>query len=794
MSTARILVINDDPIQLKSTSSILEGTGHAVRSYLDASEALAGLTGRDAGVDLFVVDLHMPGIDGWKLCRLLRSPDFPQFNQTPILIVSATFSGDDVERITRELGADAFLQVPFTSQELVDFAGSLLVGEKPHKAPVALVVEDDEAVMRALVRALETYGYDPRQAATVEEASVIWSRERVDIALLDYHLPDGTCEALLDRFQTPDSSTVALVMTGDSDPGLPVRLLARGADTYVRKPFDPAFAIELARRASRERSLMRVEAVLEERTRDLRMSERRYRSLFRTVPDMMLLLDETHRIVEANPEAIQRLSRDGESLIGRSVFDFSIAGAVQNTLEGVRRITSEGARSFETVFRCSSGEPLPVEVTGREVDLADQQGLLLMARDVTERIRAEEDRRKLESQLQHAQRLESLGVLAGGVAHDFNNLLVGILGNASLALTDVPEDSPVQDCLVQIEVAARRAAELTGQILTFAGKSKRSSQVIQLPGLVREIGQLVEPAVSKKARIAYRLTSTPCSVKGDPGQIRQVVMNLIINASDALEGSSGTIAVTTGRRQVTTRDLADAVGSLNPETGLYVFLEVADDGCGMSPDTVERIFEPFFTTKALGRGLGLASTLGIVRSHGGHLLVKTAVGGGTTMTVLLPPHREDGGGRRDPAPGPAPPQAWTQGGTILVVDDDEAVRGLARAVLSRNRFRVMEAWDGEAGLEVLRSRRAELDLVLLDLTMPKMSGAEVLAAIREHDSDLPVLLSSGYTLESVPEALLSLGPTGFVRKPYAPRDLMTEVSALLSSRITTPQHHRDVVA
>ena len=792
MSTARILVINDDPIQLKSTSSILEAAGHAVRCYLDASEALAGLTGWDAVVDLFVVDLHMPGIDGWKLCRLLRSPDFPQFNQTPILIVSATFTGDDVERITHELGANAFLQVPFTSQELVDFTGSLLVGEKPHKAPVALVVEDDEAVMHALVRALEAYGYDPREAATVEEASVIWSRERIDIALLDYHLPDGTCEALLDRFQTSDSSTVALVMTGDSDPDLPVGLLARGAGAYLRKPFDPAFAIELARRASRERSLMRVEAVLEKRTGELRMSERRYQSLFRTVPDMMLLLDETHRIVEANPEAIQRLSRDGESLIGHSVFDFSIPEAVNDTLEGVGRITSERARRFETVFMCGTGEPLHVEVTGRVVDLADQQGMLLMARDVTERVRAEEDRRKLESQLQHAQRLESLGVLAGGVAHDFNNLLVGILGNASLALTDVPEDSPVQECLVQIEVAARRAAELTGQILTFAGKSKFSRQVIHLPDLVREMGQLVEPAVSKKAQLAYRLTNTRDSVKGDPGQIRQVVMNLIMNASDALEGRSGTITVTTGRRQMTTRDLADAVGSLNPEAGAYVFLEVADDGCGMSPDTVERIFEPFFTTKALGRGLGLASTLGIVRSHGGHLLVKTTVGGGTAITVLLPPHGKDGTARRDPAPDPAP-QAWTRGGTILVVDDEEAVRGLARAVLSRNRFRVMEAWDGEAGLELLRSRRAEVDLVLLDLTMPKMSGEEVLAAIREHDSDLPVLLSSGYTLESMPEALLSLGPTGFVRKPYAPRDLMIEVSSLLTTRQSL-QGRRNIVA
>ena len=316
----------------------------------------------------------------------------------------------------------------------------------------------------------------------------------------------------------------------------------------------------------------------------------------------------------------------------------------------------------------------------------------------------------------------------------------------------------------------------------FAGKSMVSEERGRLTDLVREMGQLVEPAISKKARVSYRLSTGDGLVQGDSGQIRQLVMNLIINASDALEGEVGTITVATAVRRMEEEELAGAVGRADAVPGTYVSLAVTDDGCGMSARTLQRIFEPFFTTKSGGRGLGLASTLGIVRSHDGYLFVDSKPGVGTTFTVLLPALPEEGpGGEGDGTQGAS--SSWTGGGTVLVVDDEEGVRGLARAVLLGNGFRVGEAFDGVEALDVLAQAGHDIDLVLLDLTMPRLSGIEVLTEVRGDFGDLPVLVSSGYTVDAVPADLLEKGPTGFVHKPYAPVDLMRAVSTLLSARV-----------
>ena len=773
--TGRIVAINDDPIQLRLLGRILEAGGHEVRTYLGASEALAGLAAR-SDVDLFVVDLHMPGIDGWKFCRLLRSSDFPVFNGTPILVVSATFTGADVEAITADLGANAFLSVPYQREELLGFAADLLQGIRPRMETTVMIVEDDDAVRRSVTRVFEADGFRVTQAASALEAVERWSAKPADIVLLDYHLPDGTCEELIDRFKGPAAATVVLVMTGDTDPSLPVSLLAQGADGYVRKPLDPVLLVELARKAQRERSLLRVESILEKRTQELRASERRYRSLFETIPDAVLVLDEADRVAELNAVTGTSLGREPQSLLGTHVLELVPPEVARDTAKSLEEIRTGGASRFETRLAGPGGTSVEVEVTGVTTEGHHGRGMLLVARDLTERKKVEAERRRLEEQVQHAQRLESLGVLAGGIAHDFNNLLVGILGNASLALMDAPDGGTLSESIRQIETAARRAAELTQQILTFSGKGKVVTREVDLSQLVREMGQLLEPAVSKKARVSYRLSRVLPALRGDPGQLRQVVMNLIMNASDALEGKPGAIDVETGVTDLTVDELrAHYLGEASG-AGRYVYLEVYDDGCGMDAATQQRMFDPFFTTKFTGRGLGLAATLGIVRAHAGAVRVESEPGKGTRFRLIFPAIEDVRRGDEDADRGGERP--WSEGGRILVVDDEPSVRNLARAALLRQGFDVLEAGDGREGLEIVRTD-PRIDLVLLDLMMPELDGEEVLEALRRHAPALPVILSSGYPPEAVPKKVFATGPTGFIRKPYGPSELVEHVSRLL---------------
>jgi PAS domain S-box-containing protein len=775
VSRRHVVVVNDDPIQLRQVAGVLRGADYEVSAFLDAAEALAGLSGR-LDVHLFVVDLHMPGIDGWKLCRLLRSPEFARFNETPILVVSATFTGDDVAAITRELGADAFLEAPFDGDSLLAFAGKLLAGEQPRMESLALIVEDDASVRSVLARTFRAHGYQVVEAANATEAREAGIAHRFDLVLLDYHLPDGSCERLLEALQARARLTCALVMTGDTDPTLPVRLLARGADGYLRKPFDPAFAVEMAGKARRERSLLRIESILEARTHELRSSEERYRTLFDTIPDLVLVVDQGGHVQRVNPEALSRLGVEESALVGRHVVEVVAPDETRAFTRWLDQVARAGAAGLETVFTGPSGVAVPVELSGRAIDCGETPGVLMVGRDLTERRRVEDERRRLEAQMQHAQRLESLGVLAGGVAHDFNNLLVGILGNASLALMDLPVEDPVRDSVHQIELAARRAAELTQQILAFAGRSKVSSQEIRLTDLIREMGQLMEPAVSKKAHLSLRLPPSLPVVQGDPGQIRQVVMNLLMNASDSLEGRPGTITVSAGAREVTGADLPDLVGG-PPTPGSYVFLEVVDTGCGMDDATLARIFEPFFTTKFTGRGLGLASTLGIVRAHAGMIAVRSAPGQGTRVTVFLPARGVAPTG--DGPVGRSPRSWWSEGGRVLIVDDEPAVRALARATLVRQGFTVEQAGNGAEALDALGDHGTTIDLVLMDVTMPELNGPEALAEMRRFLPRLPVLVSSGYPPDGVVSSAGDDPATAFLRKPYGPAELMDAVSALL---------------
>jgi two-component system cell cycle sensor histidine kinase/response regulator CckA len=397
-------------------------------------------------------------------------------------------------------------------------------------------------------------------------------------------------------------------------------------------------------------------------------------------------------------------------------------------------------------------------------------------REITERKIAETKRVAMERKLLETQKLESLGVLAGGIAHDFNNLLTGIVGNAGLVRLELPPDSPPAAHIRQIESAALRAAELCQQLLAYAGKGRFLVEALDLNELIEGTLSLLRLSVGKQAHLQLELGRPLPVVMADATQIRQIVMNLVINAADAIGAQPGVITLHTGSRFVRTREFAAWAADPGLPEGEYVFLEIGDTGCGMPPETLRRIFEPFFTTKFAGRGLGLAAVLGIVRGHHGALKVTSELGRGSVFTLFLPADDAQLTVESGPRPEAA---AWQHSGTVLVVDDEECVRTVTEYVLATFGFDTVAAADGEAALATFAAEPDRFVFVLLDLIMPGLSGQEVYARLRRIRPKQRVLLVSGYSENDSASPFGSDGRTAFLQKPFTREVLERKLRTLL---------------
>jgi PAS domain S-box-containing protein len=399
--------------------------------------------------------------------------------------------------------------------------------------------------------------------------------------------------------------------------------------------------------------------------------------------------------------------------------------------------------------------------------------------DITERKQAEAEHAKLQGQMQQAQKLESLGVLAGGIAHDFNNLLCGVVGAADLALSDLPVNHPVTGDLEQIRETGLRATELCRQLLAYSGKGRFVVEPVSLTEVVDSITQLIKVSVSKRASLRYELSNDLPAVEADVTQLRQIVLNLVVNASEAIGSENGTITVYTGSMDCDREYLKSAYIDDDLPAGTYVFLEVADTGCGMEPETLKRLFDPFFTTKFTGRGLGLAATLGIVRGHRGTVKVYSEPSRGATFKVLLPATDRDCLRRPEAAQ-----TRWRGSGKVLLVDDEETVRTIGKRMLETMGFDVLLASDGQAGLEAFRAHAEEIVLVLLDMTMPRMSGTEAYRELRRVRPDVAVILISGYNEQEATSRFAGKGLAGFVQKPFVLETVRQAVRSALEQPTT----------
>ena len=640
---------------------------------------------------------------------------------------------------------------------------------------VRVLIVDDNALDRAELKASLLRGssraYEFHEAENAAEGLALLHRlgdanTPPDCVMLDFNLPDMEVFEVLAAMPRHEGQIAApvVVVTGGRHLEEGRALVGAGAVDFVGKAWLTPESITHALDNARERHLLMLR---------LRRSEQRHREIVETMTEGVCITDLEGRIQFANGTFERMLGAAPGELVGASLHDFpaptdeqAFRQRIHDVIAGAGPLRSEV--QFRTIGKTgaySSFAAAPL------VDEGKVRGVLTIHTDITQA-------RRLQEKLQQAQKLESLGVLAGGIAHDFNNLLVAILGHAGMALSDLRPESPVREDLDAIEAAAIRASELTKQLLAYAGRGRFVIGRLDLGRLVEEMGHILSAVIPKNVLLRYQFARDLPSIEADPTQIRQVVMNLITNAADAIgPKKSGIITVSTSVIYAEREYLADTFVDDTLTAGYYVCLEVSDTGSGMTPETRTKIFDPFFTTKFAGRGLGLAAVLGIMRAHRGAIKVYSEVGRGSTFKVLFPAIE----GTPDALLEIGKAQEASGWGTLLVVDDEESVRNITRRILERAGYTVLVACDGVEALQVFRKHQEAIRAVVLDVTMPHMGGEETFRQLRQLDPRVRVRLSSGYSEQEATSRFAGKGLAGFIEKPFKATAIVEQLRAVRES-------------
>ena len=640
-----------------------------------------------------------------------------------------------------------------------------------------LIVEDEGLVALDLQSRLERLGYVVTGIADTGARAMTLALDQLpDLILMDIHLADGS-----------DGITAALEI--NEVLGLPIVFLTAYADTttlnragaaapygYIVKPFE-----ERSLAATVQMALTRRDAEMKVRQMECWLA-----TTLRSIGDAVISVDREGRVNYFNHEAERLTGWLGGEAMGLDYREVLIFVHEQPGTSAPPHPVAEALESglvihlapdIELITKTGVKVPVDDSAAPTRDDTGNVNGVIMILRDRSQQRRDAEERRKIEQKMQDAQRLESLGVLAGGIAHDFNNLLSAIILNAEMVSHKIARDAPEHESLNDIMLAGNRAAELCQQMLAYAGKGKFAETRFDLSLMVNDTVTLLRLVASKKAELRMELGNSLPPCEGDTSQIQQVIMNLVINASDALGEQSGVITIKTGLAKADLPLLSTAVVGRDLDPGDYLILEVRDTGCGMSEETKARIFDPFFTTKFTGRGLGLAAVLGIVRSHKGALVVDSELKKGTNFRVLLP--IAAGEAEKPSVLEEAADPHWKGHGTILVVDDEAPIRSAANRVLKDCGFTVISAIDGGEALEILARSRMEIRLMLTDLTMPRLNGFELAREAARLYPDLPVIVMSGFSPDTAAERFAQLPIKGFLQKPFSMQMLEKAVRGIL---------------
>ncbi|MBI2423502.1 MAG: response regulator [Candidatus Hydrogenedentes bacterium] len=512
-------------------------------------------------------------------------------------------------------------------------------------------------------------------------------------------------------------------------------------------------------------------------------------TIFNQASMAILITNIRGAVLQCNKAACTLLQYDEAELTRESIQSITHPENVARSLEHFRLLHEHGNNVADSEERY-------IRKDGSEVSMRVRMGLakppgesdplvIVMMEDLTDEKREEEARRNMEAQMLRAQKLESLGNLAGGFAHDFNNLLVGVMGNADLLLHETPESSDRRRILESIVSSSRRAADLCQNLLAYAGKRFVSMERVDLTSLTRQAVEFTHGTLPEGVTCHLMLEEPLPASHGDPSQIQQVILNLLSNSIDAMQDRTGCIRVATGTRDCDAAFLEGMFFENELEAGRYVYVEVTDSGWGMDAETLSRVFDPFFTTKQFGSGLGLAAVLGIVKSHRSAISMESVPGQGTAIRVYFPAMAASLGLM---APDPREAPVIDARGTVLVVDDESQVRDLAQHILKREGYSVVGAEDGLRGLEYFRAQREAIVAVVLDLSMPGLNGIALAQQIRALDPGVPIILSSGYAEHELRERHATDCVSGLLKKPYRRGQLLAVLDSVLNGGSMTGSH------
>jgi len=620
-----------------------------------------------------------------------------------------------------------------------------------------LLGDEDLRIVEANERAVEAYGYSSQELLSLRISDLIPPAGVAAFQARMQELEEKGSYVREAAHQRKDGSVFPVETSGRR-----ISLDGRGYLQVIMRDISERKMAEAALRASRER----------------------YRAVAQATAQIIWVTDPEGNVVEDLP-ALQEYTGLSSEELRAGGWQAAVHPEDRTRASEVRAHAIAAKSFYEVEYRLRRADGVYRHFWVRGVPVFDADGRVTewvrACIDITERKRAEEERLQLERQFQQSQRLESLGVLAGGIAHDFNNMLMAVLGYADLALADLPLASPARESVKEIARASHRAAELCRQMLAYSGRGRFVVEAIDLHDLIDSMVHLLSSSISKKILLNLNLEKNLPPIMGDASQIDQVIMNLVINASEAIGERSGVITISTGAMECSREYLRETYLDEGLAEGLYVTLEVSDTGMGMDKETQSHLFDPFFTTKFTGRGLGLAAVLGIVRGHKGAIKVYSEERKGTTFKLLFLAAESERPIEKTKGEGIL---SWKGSGTILLVDDEETIRALGRRMLERLGFQVLTATDGREALDVYRQHGDEIVLVLLDLTMPHMNGEEAYRELRRMDPAVKVLMSSGYTENDITSRFAGKGLAGFIQKPYTLALLWDGLRAVLEGTET----------
>jgi PAS domain S-box-containing protein len=820
---ATVLVVDDHPVNRNLVVTLLGYRGHTVLEAGDGAEALKIARARLPA--LVITDLVMPVMDGYELVRELRKD--PKLATTPVIFYTANYLYHEVSPMATALGVGHIVFKPAEPEALLTAADAALSG-----GPAAPALAESDETYQEYARALSAKLADKVDELLAAETLLKESEARyrsltesspMGVFSLDAAgqvsysnprlreicgVPDSAAAyAWTELLHAEDSVRMLAGLAGAAQAGAPYRDRVRivrpagglrwadvqaspvpgssGQISHVGTVDDVTDTLEAGRQ--RDELLAGLHA---------QRADARFRGLLEAAPDAVVCVDSGGRIVLVNAQTERLFGYRREELVGQLV-EILVPDPIKASHPSRRAgyVADPRARAMgegmELAARCHDGSTFPAEISLSTIDT--DEGVLVMAavRDVTERLelqagrerlRTQAERERLQNHLNQSQRLESLGQLAGGVAHDFNNLLAVISSYAAFVAEEVASDAPkggwesVRDDIHQIEQAAHRAAELTRQLLAFARREVVQPRVLDLNDTIADVEQLLIRTLGEHVELATELATELCPVLADPGQIEQVLVNLAVNARDAMPGG-GQLTIRTATMDVDADYAADRAGL---EPGRYVSLKVSDTGTGMPQAVIDKAFEPFFSTKTKtgGTGLGLATVYGIITQAGGYVQIYSEPGLGTVVIILLPATS-----RAAVAPGPSKKQAPPQrrgSGTVLLVEDEAALREVTQRILARDGYNVITAVNGRDAVEVASRHRGNIELLVTDVVMPQMAGREAAEQIRALYPAAKVLFMSGYAAGALDTGGILEAGVNLIEKPFNGASLLAKLHEIMS--------------